>query len=997
MDLTDDEIEQYKQGGYVVEELPQAQFGRGKGKIRTRKVKSDKSESASDSFTKADEQPTPEFGMQEVMTANCPEGYVWDPQTQACIPFQNVPEATVYGDPESAKEQRNLFIKLAEAKRAFKNTFNEEGYGGKKLDLPDKASIAGLKDNIQQYKKNLELEKARTEKARRALALLKKNDSKTWGDKKVKDVLNGPEAIEALRDMYAKGEITRENFMNYYNNFGQATDVNVQEGKGAGSNYSAKEAQEEWGKSEHWNDFMDKVHTAAMLIPTIPAMGLLGPNAISGVNAAFKFAPLGNAFNGLGRYLTLGNVLAPQFAYDAVKENGDFHTAYKQAVAGNYGDAAFDASIGLLGVTPYYGKIKRGVQGLNAVRKAEQVAVPFNSKYSLLYGNQGKGLLVGNQNLKDAVPAFEGFTNPLNKVLGFNGRGQIKLMKQSTSPALNAAAETGNSSTGVLKVGNSANMLGEGNSMNRFSQGLLGTQPVLNTANAIKDLNPFTKTFTTDLLGAESRIGEPVDKSILGRFFGKPKATTPAAVETITPAEEVVNPFIQPVNKPQRVITAEKLNYSENPTRDTVPTSLDKTKTNEVLRAEQKQAHEEALDWSKQWVYDNKKFESYKKNAENYKQQINDLQTEMTSSNNAKEDAFYDWLGKNHPEVSFSDWNSVKPYHNEFMSGKASNVSKEAQTILDKQVKLKKEIEQISNKQIKEIEDVYDPVWLDKVKDIIGQDVELNAWTLEDAVQKMANHESRVVYPYKDDPSLEGLSQDMIDNILNDARDYRGQNWARLNKSVTVGSEPWKVSINGIEDSRFDYFEEPAKIAETVIHENVHTSQKPFDWIDEISKYSPELEYRTNKTDTPLSKMISDAMVTADKNDVDSIWPGTVSELHAELGPARKQVYDGLLKEGIDAKTAMQMLKYPNEQMIDLLIKEGRLNRFFKSTTTEETKREIIKILPMIIGAAGVAGVAGAGQSDSKKQSTEKMKRGGQINKNSVFKGNPSKLQKFTR
>ena len=42
MDLTDAEIEQYKQGGYVVEELPQAQFGRSREKIRTRKVKSDK-------------------------------------------------------------------------------------------------------------------------------------------------------------------------------------------------------------------------------------------------------------------------------------------------------------------------------------------------------------------------------------------------------------------------------------------------------------------------------------------------------------------------------------------------------------------------------------------------------------------------------------------------------------------------------------------------------------------------------------------------------------------------------------------------------------------------------------------------------------------------------------------------------------------------------------------------------------------------------------------
>jgi hypothetical protein len=890
MDLTDDEIEQYKQGGYIVEELPQAQFGRGRGKIRTRKVKSDKSEQTSESSAKTSEQPVPQFGMQEVMSSNCPEDYVWDSQTQACIPFQNVVEATVYGNPERAKEQKNLFNKLAEAKRAFKNTFIEEGYGGKQLDIKDKGSIEGLKHNIQLYKKNLELEKQRTEKARRALALLKKHDSETWGNKKVKDVLNGPEAIEALREMYAKGDLTRENFMNYYNNFGQATDQNVIEG-GRGQAYSAKEAQEEWGDHDHWNSFMDLVQNAAMFIPSIPGLALTAPYTIgsatglmSGLGKAFNYAPFATA-----PWLSANSVLTPYFAYEALKEDGDLHNAYKDFEKGNYLGAAENAAFGAFGLYPYLRSSRGGLEGLNFLR----------------------GPKVASKTSTELI-------KPLN----------------------------------------------------------LG----LSTANK--------------QLGTE--IFKPAaDKSILGRFFGKPKATTPAVAETTTPVQEVVNPFVQPV-KPESVVKAEPLKYSDAPTTENLQSASWEKRTDDVIRAEQKQAHDEALDWSKQWVYDDKKFEAYKKNAENYKQEINTLETEMRSFNNAKEDAFYDWLGKNHPEISFSDWNSVKPYHIEFMSGKASNVSKDAQAILDKQAKLEKEIKEINNKQLKELEGVYDPVWLDKVKEIIGQDVKLNAWTLEDALTRMANNESRVVYPYKGDPSLEGLPQNIVDDILSDSRDFSGKNYGLQNKSITLGSEPWRFVKDGEEMYRFQSYEDPLAIQNTSIHENVHTSQKPFAWMDELTKYSPELEYRTNRNDTPISKMISDAMVVGDKKDPDSIWTGTVSELHAELGPARKKVYDDLVKEGTDPNTAMQMLKQPNDEIIDLLIKEGRLNRFFKSATTEEAKREIIKILPMIIAAAGVASAAAA-SSKSKQLETEKRKRGGQINKRSTFKTDTSKLQKFTR
>ena len=150
------------------------------------------------------------------------------------------------------------------------------GYIPGSLNIKNKGSIAGLKHNIQIYSKELEHQKDITQEAQKTLNLLQKHDPENWRRKHVKDVIENPEAVNALRKLYATNKISSSQYRDFYDTFGKWTDQKTIEGTGPGAVYSGKKAQEEWGKSEHWKDFTDKVNTAATAIPLIGAGAALG-------------------------------------------------------------------------------------------------------------------------------------------------------------------------------------------------------------------------------------------------------------------------------------------------------------------------------------------------------------------------------------------------------------------------------------------------------------------------------------------------------------------------------------------------------------------------------------------------------------------------------------------------------------------------------------------------------------------------------------------------
>jgi len=84
-------------------------------------------------------------------------------------------------------------------------------------------------------------------------------------------------------------------------------------------------------------------------------------------------------------------------------------------------------------------------------------------------------------------------------------------------------------------------------------------------------------------------------------------------------------------------------------------------------------------------------------------------------------------------------------------------------------------------------------------------------------------------------------------------------------------------------------------------------------------------------------------------------WYNSPLELHAELMPVRKKMYDAMVKAGLSHEDAMNKLHNPSQTSLSLMANE--LEKHFKSNTSHSLKKEIIQALPAI-GGIGVAGAA---------------------------------------
>ena len=256
------------------------------------------------------------------------------------MPVQQLPEMTVYGKTESAEEQKRLLDRLSEMQRAFKDMRKNAGYIPGSLNIKNKGSIAGLKHNIQIYSKELEHQKDITQEAQKTLNLLQKHDPENWRRKHVKDVIENPEAVNALRKLYATNKISSSQYRDFYDTFGKWTDQKTIQGTGPGAVYSGKKAQEEWGKSEHWKDFTDKINTAATAIPLIGAAGaLVNPGSLSTL--------LSNPY-----------VSGGMNAYGLYNLPHGINQTYNDFSKGNYGAGVFNGAMTALDATPIGGGIR---------------------------------------------------------------------------------------------------------------------------------------------------------------------------------------------------------------------------------------------------------------------------------------------------------------------------------------------------------------------------------------------------------------------------------------------------------------------------------------------------------------------------------------------------------------------------------------------------------------------------------------------------------------
>jgi hypothetical protein len=153
--------------------------------------------------------------------SGCPTGYVWDGAN--CIKDVNLPEQSVYGNEAKRKLQGSLIDKYNQAKRAYQDYRENAGLTKQRLKNEGASSIGVLQGQIKEYKNQLEEEKKTYDRAQKALNVLQKKDSANWKNKKLKDVMSA-QGVDALRDLYSKGEMSDASFRDFYDNFGKQYD-----------------------------------------------------------------------------------------------------------------------------------------------------------------------------------------------------------------------------------------------------------------------------------------------------------------------------------------------------------------------------------------------------------------------------------------------------------------------------------------------------------------------------------------------------------------------------------------------------------------------------------------------------------------------------------------------------------------------------------------------------------------------------------------------------
>ena len=113
-------------------------------------------------------------------------------------------------------------------------------------------------------------------------------------------------------------------------------------------------------------------------------------------------------------------------------------------------------------------------------------------------------------------------------------------------------------------------------------------------------------------------------------------------------------------------------------------------------------------------------------------------------------------------------------------------------------------------------------------------------------------------------------------------------------------------------------------------------------------------EFRKSK-DSEIKNLTSEVKdFMKSKQDEFYTWRASPGELHSELMSARMNLANKYIKQGYSREQALELLRNPSDEMIDEMISQEDLNRFFRNETSADTKRKLIRMLPAVggIGAA---------------------------------------------
>ena len=333
-DLDEDEIEEYRRGGYVVEELNDYAGG----------------------------------------GSPCGPDETIDPQTGLCIKTLYFPEVITHSDPKTRKLQGNLMEQYSQVRNAFnsarKNNSENSNNTNYNLGLGESTDTKKLPGFIKKYQNALELEKIQAARNKNTLSDLQKYDPETWKNKKAINARSA-EGLATLKAALKRGDISQEDYMYAYNDWGKDKDPNVKEGIGPGAEYSQKNLDGEWNK-ELWADAIKGLEFGSKLFVGGMGAAFGGPAAITALSNPIVSVPLTayGLVEGTKEFLDPNSVTRQSMS-----------RAWDDPTASNIGNAVWDTSINALNYV--------GVPFLKPIGKA------INSSKNLLKG--GKNLI--NKNL----------------------------------------------------------------------------------------------------------------------------------------------------------------------------------------------------------------------------------------------------------------------------------------------------------------------------------------------------------------------------------------------------------------------------------------------------------------------------------------------------------------------------------------------------------------------------------------------------------------------
>ena len=330
IEASEEEIEMYKRGGYIIEELPNKE-GECIGCL--------------------DKKQKGDAGMPE-----CPDGAKYDFKLKSCVCsgktrwdgtqcVQDIRETTVYQKQESRLKQLKLMDKLKLLKQAYKQFHNKGGFGNIILDVDDKTDkIPKLQKLVDLYKKELRDVERQHAPGFLALKKLKQAYPDKYKNFTLADVY-APQTFEELRGLFKEGKLGKNSAHNehYWRYFGETLgrdfDQNVAKGTGPNATYSAKEAKDNWmHDAEGFTQGLGTaVNTLMLGTATLPlggsgaAFGRLTAPVVRGASTLLKNPYVRGALTGYGL------LQVPRYAkgaYDAYNKD-DW-----QGVAENVGGAA---------------------------------------------------------------------------------------------------------------------------------------------------------------------------------------------------------------------------------------------------------------------------------------------------------------------------------------------------------------------------------------------------------------------------------------------------------------------------------------------------------------------------------------------------------------------------------------------------------------------------------------------------------------------------------